>query len=495
MDLEALSRHRRFLDDYRRVRAREGWGSPSADYYRLLPKVAPADAQRATWSLRAIHFCVFIEKILRPLEQHRGRPLNILDLGAGNGWLANRLSERGHCVAAIDISDDAQDGLGAARHYPRPFLAIQADFDNLPLASGQADLVIFNGAFHYTSHAISSLQEALRMLSPAGQAIIMDSPVYTDPASGAAMVSERRREAARRDGVDLAASAGSGYITHRQLTELARSLSCAPALIHALPAWRRCARRIKAALTMRREPAGFPIVRIMPLPAWRPSLALRLARRVWEPYLRLRYRVWDQPHAQSMREVHICGRSVRVCPGVFDPRLFRSGEWFARRLSARLIPSGSSVLDLGTGTGVVAMVAAQWAAKVLAVDINPQAVDCARENMRRHQLQQLVEVRQSDLFDRLGQERFDVVLFNPPFLRGAPAGPLGCAFFSDDIAQRFAAGLRRHLAPGGYALLLLSSIGQTAEFLQALRWRCFRILTLAAGNWVAERFTLYKVSL
>ena len=57
---------------------------------------------------------------------------------------------------------------------------------------------------------------------------------------------------------------------------------------------------------------------------------------------------------------------------------------------------------------------------VTAVDINPDAVRCARINALQHHLETCIEVRQGDLFEPVQGERFDLVLFNPPFFRGQP---------------------------------------------------------------------------
>ncbi len=61
-----------------------------------------------------------------------------------------------------------------------------------------------------------------------------------------------------------------------------------------------------------------------------------------------------------------------------------------------------------------------YARRVVAVDINPAAVRCAQINALLNQLEQRIEVRRGDLFAPVAGERFDLVLFNPPFLRGAP---------------------------------------------------------------------------
>ncbi|MCL5995393.1 MAG: methyltransferase domain-containing protein [Chloroflexi bacterium] len=489
---ERVDHYQPFLDQYRVVRRDQGWGSSSASYYRQLPWVEPTDPQQMIWSLRRQHYQAFVEKVLQPLEQTRGAALTILDLGAGNGWLSNRLSARGHNVAAIDINVDRSDGLAARIYYEHDYLAIQAEFDRLPLAPGQADLVIYNGSLHYACDVRTSLHEGMRILRSAGQLVIVDSPFYEDPTSGEAMVHERQTDFAQRYGFAANPPGGAGFITRQQFNHLGRALSVDWRLIWSTPGWRRAVRGVKARLIMRREPAQFPIIQVKPYPDWKVPPARRLLRRLWQPYLRWNYRVVQQPRSRRPHLEQVNGRSIMVFADVFNPRLFRSGEYFARQLNAQLIPPGCSVLDMGTGTGLSAISAAQWARRVLAVDINTAAVHCAQANVLHHGLAARVEVRQGNLFSVLGSERFDVVLFNPPYLRGTPASPFEQAFFSNDIAERFASGLSNHLSPGGYALLLLSSQGDTPGFLQPLRWQGFSIRTLAEQDWVAERFTLYQ---
>ncbi len=77
------------------------------------------------------------------------------------------------------------------------------------------------------------------------------------------------------------------------------------------------------------------------------------------------------------------------------------------------INEGESVLDIGTGVGIQAIFAADKASRVVATDISPKAVDNARRNVRRYQLEDKVEVRQGDLFGAVRpDEKFDVVLMN-----------------------------------------------------------------------------------
>ncbi|HEX7588756.1 MAG TPA: class I SAM-dependent methyltransferase, partial [Anaerolineae bacterium] len=116
---------------------------------------------------------------------------SVLDLGAGNGWLANRLTQAGHSVAALDLSDDGLDGLGAAKHYASAFKLYQAMFDALPFADSQFDMVVFNASLHYATNLSRTFWESLRVLTPTGTLVVMDSPLYRNPGSGQTMLAEK----------------------------------------------------------------------------------------------------------------------------------------------------------------------------------------------------------------------------------------------------------------------------------------------------------------
>ena len=114
-----------------------------------------------------------------------------------------------------------------------------------------------------------------------------------------------------------------------------------------------------------------------------------------------------------------------------------------------------SALDLCTGSGVHALLAAVHAQRVLAVDINPRAVGCTRFNARALGAGNL-ETIEGDLFDSVGDERFDLITANPPFV----PSPVDEIQFRDggrsgeDVQKRIVGGLPRHLAPGGIAQIV-----------------------------------------
>jgi release factor glutamine methyltransferase len=195
----------------------------------------------------------------------------------------------------------------------------------------------------------------------------------------------------------------------------------------------------------------------------------------------------------------VAGKPILVLPTVMNPVLFFTGRLFAETLLADpagfLQPAGSRsvVLDLGTGSGVAAVFAARWAGQVVAVDINPAAVRCAAINALLHGVEDRVEALHGDLFEPVLGRRFDLVLFNPPYLPGQPRTTFEQALRSEGLAERFAAGLAGHLSGGGYALLLLSSIGDEAGWLEPLRRQGFACRPVAQRHMISEMVTIYRV--
>src|SRR6185312_16852143 len=115
-------------------------------------------------------------------------------------------------------------------------------------------------------------------------------------------------------------------------------------------------------------------------------------------------------------------------------------EFLASQVELQLATREGEVLDMGTGSGVCAVIAARHARRVVAVDINAEAVRCAGINARMNHLEHKIDVRHGDLFAPVAGERFDLVLFNPPFLLGTPRDDRDRAWRSNDVPERFATG-------------------------------------------------------
>ena len=216
------------------------------------------------------------------------------------------------------------------------------------------------------------------------------------------------------------------------------------------------------------------------------------ARRLWRLVLRLKLALIDRRKYDSVALEHVCGIPVVVLPDVFNPKLLRSGAFLSEQLHrADLVPPGTRVLDLGCGSGACGLVAAQYASDLVAVDISPSAVRCTRINAMLNNIS--IDVRQGDLFGPVENDRFDVVLFNPPYYRGVPGNMLDHAWRSPDLAERFAAELGDHLRSGGHALLVLSSDGDSAAFLGALRHAGFTDSVVARRDFINEVMTVHSV--
>jgi release factor glutamine methyltransferase len=214
---------------------------------------------------------------------------------------------------------------------------------------------------------------------------------------------------------------------------------------------------------------------------------------IWRVYLAIRFALFQRRRYDRVVLENVAGHSILVIPTVFNPKLLRTGEFLAHNLNRELIPEGASVLDMGTGSGIGAVCAAQRAKEVIAADINPAAVRCARINAWLNGVEGRVETLQSDLFEALEGRTFDVVLFNPPFYRGEPENDRDHAWRAQDTLERFARSLPAHLNPGGKGLVVFSSDGDVAGLLEALAGEGFGIEILEEQDLINEILVLYQV--
>ncbi|MEU0383373.1 HemK2/MTQ2 family protein methyltransferase [Streptomyces chartreusis] len=151
-----------------------------------------------------------------------------------------------------------------------------------------------------------------------------------------------------------------------------------------------------------------------------------------------------------------------VPPGVYAPQ--EDTELLADALSDEPLPQGAEVLDVGTGTGALALEAARRGLRVTAVDVSRRAVWAARVNAARAGLP--VRVRHGNLFDPVRGESFDLVLANPPYVpapsgTGGPRGAARAWDAGDDgrlVVDRICREAPDLLRPGGVLLLVQSAL-------------------------------------
>lgn len=149
--------------------------------------------------------------------------------------------------------------------------------------------------------------------------------------------------------------------------------------------------------------------------------------------------------------------------GVFAPVRTDYVPLVAQAPLPAALSAASTAFDIGTGTGVLAVILARRGiARVIATENNPRALLCAKENLQTLGLQQQVTVTDTDLFP---EGRAALVVCNPPWVPARPSSALEHAVFDQDgrMLAGFLQGLASHLLPEGEGWLILSDL---AEHLQ-----------------------------
>jgi predicted RNA methylase len=174
-----------------------------------------------------------------------------------------------------------------------------------------------------------------------------------------------------------------------------------------------------------------------------------------------------------------------ILPGVLDPVATKVGEWLAAQVAAEVRP-GDRWLDMGCGSGIVGIAMARAGAEVTCVDVDPQAVRCARANVVLHGLR--VEVLEGDLFGPVRGRHFHGVAYNVPFWPGpVDDRPFARALYAGpafEAIHRFRAAWNAH-AERAYVPVSRAN-GDPEGAAAALGGRLLR-----SGSYRGERIDLY----
>lgn len=172
--------------------------------------------------------------------------------------------------------------------------------------------------------------------------------------------------------------------------------------------------------------------------------------------------------------IEYLGKNFLVYPGVFWP-----SEDSKAIVKNYIINKGEEVLDLCTGSGVIAVFSAiNGAKRVLATDINPDAVKCAEKNAERHGFNSVIEVRFSDMFTSIKpQEKFDVITINPPFTPHSASDFAERTVWDENLTvqNKFFEGVKQHLKKNGRIYMSQAKFGAVESMKEKARKSGFSV--------------------
>jgi len=170
----------------------------------------------------------------------------------------------------------------------------------------------------------------------------------------------------------------------------------------------------------------------------------------------------------SAKKMYFSDYVFNVWKNVYEPA--EDSFLFAEKLN---VQEGETVLEVGTGCGILGILAAKKANSVVAVDVNPYAVRCARENAKLNNVQNKIYYVQADLFSSLRESaKFNVILFNTPYLpveENEADSWIGRAWAGGvtgrQVIDRFITKASNHLKQTGRVFLMQSTLANLGETL------------------------------
>ena len=173
-------------------------------------------------------------------------------------------------------------------------------------------------------------------------------------------------------------------------------------------------------------------------------------------------------------KVNYLGKQFLVFKNVFIP--FIDTEPLIKHFR---INKGESVLDIGTGCGLIAIFAAyKRTEKIIAVDINPDAVKTAKVNVQLHGFSDIIEIRQSDVFSQIKKgEKFDVITANLPLRNKQAKNIIEASMWDTNLQahKKLLHGAKVHLKKTGCIYLSQSNFGAVKEVIKLSQKENFKV--------------------
>ena len=188
-------------------------------------------------------------------------------------------------------------------------------------------------------------------------------------------------------------------------------------------------------------------------------------------------------------------------PILEHPDVYPPSEDTHLMIRAISVSSGERVLEIGPGSGIVSIHCALEGCAVTAIDVNPEAVRVTEKNAERCGVSERINAIHGDLFSPLGPEKFDVIIFNPPYLvsdsNRKETDKIELAWEGGtrgkDTTERFLSEAKGHLKRGGRIYLLLERQNRTEELIA--RFSEFYWEEVAKADFFFEHLTVYVLTM
>lgn len=196
---------------------------------------------------------------------------------------------------------------------------------------------------------------------------------------------------------------------------------------------------------------------------------------------------------QESYEVNFLGKKVTVFPNVFSPRYSPSAAFHVKNMPNQ---KDKAVLEIGSGSGVISLLAAlQGASQVVAVDINPDAVENTKANFERYNVQNACAMY-SNLFENV-TGKFDTIIFAAPYYGNKPKDTLEMAAsdYNYQTLASFMENAHKYLKDEGQVQLGFSDTGDTELLHKLVRENNYRIVSFKEETFIDWKAQLYILAL
>ncbi|MEX0568773.1 MAG: HemK2/MTQ2 family protein methyltransferase [Candidatus Njordarchaeota archaeon] len=200
---------------------------------------------------------------------------------------------------------------------------------------------------------------------------------------------------------------------------------------------------------------------------------------------------------KKIREIVFMGLRLKISGAVYEPS---DDTEILAKAALSLVKSGEKILEIGCGAGAISILLAKKGCKVMATDISKEAVEITKINAKINNVH--IDIRWGDLFEPV-EDKFDVIIFNPPYLPKDDLDILIPGEFKksiiggekgNEIVIRFIENMPRYLKREGYALIVLSSLSKIEEVLEKIKRYKMKYEIVMKKKFFFEEIYVLKIS-